>query len=450
MTFIHYIIDLCVCVLFAFVCGYISQEISIVFFLFFYVYQLYTLFSSEIQNKTFRIISFNVLFFLMYTLVTYLIPVFYLLGLSDSIVAVVVYDESYLSTSLLLSAVSVESYMYGYLKSLNGTHKFNSDMIFSTIAKKRFLLNLCAIVGCVVFIFDYLKSRSQGLVDISGSTTTIVNCCMIMPMAIVGFLNKSDHLGVLAFLWRNRIIFSVVFFVILSLLLMGDRMTPLCLMCTMTFVINEFVYQFSIKQFIVGTLLGASLLFLISYTRHSDAGVNISHGITEFRTHENNKAVFFQDIFPINADLILGSEIHEKEGLFKPFRFVPLVCAPIPFLPNYIKKEFFDNDINTGLKLTTYNRDRLNFNYESDIGIHCVVDIFMSWGWLGSILIFLLFGTVVSRITNNICNLFGVICYTGLISWSVYMARETLFNPYRDIVWMLIMAKFIINKPLKH
>lgn len=448
MNHFHFLLDIILCVIFVFLSAILPSRLIAFLFLLFYFHQIYYLLKEEIASKKFTLVSFNVFFLIMYSFVTYIIPLFFLFGSLDVIHTDVLYDEKYIIFSMFLSSIAIEFYIAGYLKHINDYFLPNSEsFVYSLKAKKNILL-LLAICGFCIFLFDYVNSYLNGFKDINGTTTTIINCSLIMPLVVIGYINKWEKYSLFKFIRKNGIIILIILFTVLALFFLGDRMTPLCLICSLVYVIDKFVYKISGKQFIIGIMSGFLVLFLISYTRNLDDGVNLTQGFSEYRQNENNKWIAFQDIIPINADLILGCELKDLNGLYKPMRIIPMLFYPVPFFPGYITNEFFDGDISTGAELTSYNI--FHGGSQSGTGTHCVADIYMSWGLIGVTIAFYLLGLIIGKAKASENNLLGVLCYSAFISWSIYMPRETIFNPYRDIIWMIVLAFIIIGKSLKN
>ena len=419
------------------------DKIGVLLYVVIYFGQLYRLIRNDyIKNKRdYSIVNFNTLFFTMYSLVTYLIPVFYILNVRDVNFSVFVqFNETYIRKTLLLSSIAVELYTYGYFRGLSKPSSRVNDKLLRNIDSILSIFKILSVIVTIYFLLHFFQARTLGNMDVSGRVSTLVNCFIILPITLSGYSNLKYNLGFWAFCRKHLIIFACAGIIVISMLSIGDRTIPVALLSAFLFIINEFVYKIRSSQFLLLIIIGVTFMFLISYTRGTSQSLIV--GYRDFRSSDN-KLSFFQDVYPGNANFILSTEIVEKEGLYKPLRIIPIFLAPIPFVPSLIKNTFFEGEIGTAMYLTLYNRN-LVFSYgESGVGTHVVADIYLSWGILGVLLFFYLFGLIVGSLFTKKANPYSLISYTSLISWSIFMARASFFDPYRDIVWMCCILYFI-------
>ena len=402
-----------------------------------YAYQLYRLFRLQKTDKGW--LSFNTLFFVMLTLVTYLMPILYLMDLNSQILTVISYDERYVSKSLFLTSIAVTCYKMGYFKGENKSGKESTLLSVKSINRILRINKIFILIALITFLGSYSVALASGKRDISGLVVTLINCIFIFSIILSGYSNKVFRLSLMAFLVHHRFLYLCTFFIVVSMLVMGDRYTPICLAVTTLFIINRFVHRFTSIEFVC--LLSVGFMVLV--------GVSLTRDTTDKKdalNQERDFVVYFQDIIPINLDFYLGLEWKEKNGYFKPARFFQIATYPIPFLPTIITDGIFDGNVSSGVQLTEYNRIQTNTNDESGIGTHAIVDIYMSWGIMGIIILFYLFGFFVGTSSKKSNSLYYLFIYGCFVSRAIYIPRETLFTPYRDIVYLLIFASIIIHK----
>lgn len=414
----------------------------IVMFIMLYIWQLIRLFKKERRMMgALSLISFNTLFFAMYTFCTYFIPILILFDIIEETQFLLAIDFNivYVPFALFLSSIAVSVYSWGYLKGISKPYKHSNK----PLRNFNFILSLCNVMAFLVtvyFSFNFLEIVSTDVRDVSGKVGTLVNCFLILPVTLCGYMNKFYKRPLLKFIFKHWFLFLCIAYICVCMLSVGDRLMTICLFLPVAFIINEFVYKFKKIQVAVAAVIGVFFMFLISFTRGNSS---LSQGVSDFGEAEH-KIAFFQDVFPANATFILGTELYETSGLYKPMKIVPVLLTPIPFIPSLIENTFFNGSYSSAMYLTLANRKRSTVG-ESGIGTHVVVDILVSWGVIGVVLFFSVFGYIagVSYCRRN--SIYYLIITVGLVAWSIFMPRESMFDPYRDVVWMLLIASLLIN-----
>ena len=443
-AFLFVIYDLIIALLLLALAQY-DVNVSIIGFVLLYIWQVRRLFVKEkkVMCDSYSLIRFNTFFFIMYSVCTYLIPILMLFDVDEEmkIIGLIDYSASYVSLSLLLSTIAVSFYSFGYLRGYNTktvlTEPTKPIRGFSSIKTISFFL---AGMVTVYFTYGFFNAKEAGEMDLSGIMGTLVNCFLILPVALCGYMNRYYHLPPIIFFKKYWFIFFCVLYISVSMLSLGDRLMAICLLTSTVFVINEFVYKFSKKQIFVALAAGMFFMFMISFTRGS---TTMSQGFVEYR-QSDNKLMVFQDVYPANACLILGTEVKEKQGLYKPLKIIPLSLSPLPLVPSFIKVAFFDGNFSSASYLTNVNKGRLNVG-DSGLGTHVVADVYVSWGIIGIFFLFGLFGFFVGRCYAKRTNIFYYVASVGFVAWSIFIPRESLFDPYRDVVWMVAILFFLYS-----
>lgn len=419
-----------------------ANHISIIGFMLLYLFQVISIIRGQRYEKSF--LSFNVLFFTMLTLVTYLIPLLYLLDLDSFIVSIILYDTKYIPKSLFLTSIAVSFYGLGFQKGefISYNKGCNSLVVGLTSLLKR--SKVWVLIATVVFFISYSATLALGLKDIPGLIVTFINCIFIFALIITGYSNKELKLRLIPFFKRHLTIYICTAIIIVSMLALGDRYTPICLAVTSLFVINKFVHRFSILQFLLIIIAGFVVLVGVSLTRNTSDK-------KEALNQEDNVVVYFQDVVPINLDFYLGLEWKDKNGLYKPGRIFQILVYPIPFAPTIVQNLFFDGEeLASGRVLTDYNKNNNPAEHSNaGVGTHAILDIYMSWGILGIMFFFYWFGRLVGLSGKRSDNIYYLLIYGAFVSRAIYIPRETIFVPYRDIVYILLIAALIIHTKTK-
>ena len=423
-----------------------TESGAVIAYMIIYFYQMVHLFTEDkrLQKGKYSIINFNVFFFTMYTFCTFLIPFFHLIGFNDySIFSQMIhFDVRYIPKALFMSSIAVEVYSLFYLKGLCKKNRSVNVIPLHILKRAIKVSTFLSFFILGVFLVDFLKARAGGMLDVGGQVTALVTCFTILPVFLYGYANKYYyHYSLAKFLLTCGSPLFCQLFVIVCMVSIGDRLIAVCLLSGLAVIINEYVYKIKTIVFL-GALVVAFLgLFLIGLTRGTD--MSYSEGMTMYQSSEE-RFVVFQDVYPANATLLMGTEVVDQKGYYKPMRIIPYVLNPIPFIPSFIKNTFFDGEIASAMYLTMYNR-KLSTIGESGIGTHALVDVYVSWGILGVIVLFGFLGYVVGMSYGRRDNIFYMIVYVGLMSWAVFMPRESLFDPYRNIVWLLFIASVLLR-----
>ena len=161
----------------------------------------------------------------------------------------------------------------------------------------------------------------------------------------------------------------------------------------------------------------------------------------------DNPAIVFQDVIPVNLDYYLGLHYVDHHGSYKPGRIIVYLLKPIPFVPSYLTNTFFEGDITTGNLLTEYNKKIVDVGSSTQgLGTHCIVDVYMSWGIVGVVLLFMIFGMIVGKCYTNANKFYSLLIYCGLMAGAIYIPRESLFSTYRIAIWLVVLAFFLLKR----
>lgn len=424
----------------------------------FFCFQLYTYSKFAKKTITNNYFEFNIFFFLMLGLCTYVIPFFYIFGLEYDFYTTIIYNPQYMNTTLIINAIAVEAYYAGYIKGQRVIMPPSSNSYI--LEHKIYSFNRISRIICLIstlFILVAINRLASTSVDIRGAIVTIMNITILVPIIIAGYSNKYLKYGPVEFIYKNCLVLVCSALVLLRMTLLGDRLTPLCIIFTIGFVYSRFVKPIGLKTLILGIITGGFLMFLVSFTRDNFMQTSsTSDMVSSFETGgkdvfaSDEKTVLFQDVIPINLDFMLAVEVTEKNGYYKPMRFIIEMLAPIPYVPALLKELFFDGYTSTAKELTLQNQRVSVTAGNSGLGTHIVCDIYMSWGILGVILVFFVWGSVIGKCYINADdNIIACILFASMMSYAIYFPRATVDTNFRDMAYMVVffyMIKKLVRK----
>lgn len=327
-----------------------------------------------------------------------------------------------------------------------------TSLNFNFFVTKKMLI-ICNLLTIIVMI-TYLLNFQQFIDTSDVSSNDIEDRYMVTflysipPLALLlsTFYYKGRIYGIKSFFICNKIILISMFIAILTSLYIGDRTIPLYLVLCIIFVYNKFVKPVKLTFVIILALCCGSLFYAIGQTRKGESAireVGIS-GILNYNSFDRNIINYFSDFYPSSEANYLFVKWREDHGgdLYYPSKIFLYMVAPIPFVPSIFSNVFYGvpyTHLSSGYLSTNLYRQFVR-NIYGGIGTHAVGDIYVSWGVVGIIILFLLLGYVAGKsYLNSQVNIYSALIYMSLFADAIYMARASLFDCYRTIIFQIII-----------
>lgn len=230
---------------------------------------------------------------------------------------------------------------------------------------------------------------------------------------------------------------------VLIFLRSGSRHFLLSMLLILICSFSENIKRIPSLAVIVLMILGAALLFIIQRTRIQ--GWSIDTIVNTFQSVNNGHGIYetFEDLIINNRNLYALVDYADTHGLTYGRNMLTGILGIIP-LGGKLYSHFTGIDqtfLQTSL-ITTY---LAKSSY--GLGGHIVADVYLSFGWKGTLAIFTAFGCFMGLIIkyykkNQLC----YITYYVMIASSIFMNREFLLLPLRDIVYSIILFKLFTSK----
>ncbi|MDZ7775704.1 MAG: O-antigen polysaccharide polymerase Wzy [Bacteroidales bacterium] len=250
---------------------------------------------------------------------------------------------------------------------------------------------------------------------------------------------------------------------ILLFLFIGDRGPALFLIVILTGLSYAFLYirKIPIKYLLVFGIVGIILMHLIGMGRTTDirdARENIiTRGIEKTRTTDQSQFYYAitKSMVANNRNLYVGLEYVDKNGINWGETYLPSIVGVIPFaqsIVEYLLEKNFESSADFFTTLT------LGEQRSTGLGTNLVADVYITFGLIGVIALFLLFGWIVElfrKRTIIINDIYSNIVYFTLLSFSVAYTRIGLFSPLKFIIWTFVIYyllkqfNLLKNKPIK-
>lgn len=412
----------------------------------------------EFERKIY--LSFNLIFMFSLFLCTFIVPIF----LSPTDYYLFAGYDKYINvcTSLVVLAVCIYNlgWQYAYnriIKKLGVELNDGGRMCpFPNSVIK--VLNFLSVISIIYYIITFRITMSAEFENSNlgtASFTTILQTILTLTLIINVVSYSPSQRSILYFIKDNAII-SMCFVIGITLpIIIGDRTMPIYLLSVFAAVYILLYKRIKLTKIILCASMFAILMYVIGQTRNSDNALRFvgasgaASTISEALSNTENMTETFQDFLPASNCLYLFKNWRETNNgeLFYPGKIFILPFSPIPFMPSLLTSLFYGkSSLNEILSsdLSTGWYKQVVANLYGGIGTHVVGDVYVSWGMLGVVVIFFLFGCFIGcgqlYVRNNI---YWCIAYITYIGQAMYIARGTLYFCYRHFVLQIILL-FIV------
>lgn len=397
--------------------------------------------------------SFNLIFFFSYFFTSFVYPLFVYGTPVDRFNDInVALNWNLLSHTSALALLFITFYIIGFTyphKKIVGKSNY-----FSHHKVPYILYTVCFCIYLGLALYGFMKSGrinmtiGKSFIDIY---FTILSICLFVN--VNNNRHKYEH-TVPNYIKSNLYLLSSSILVVLSFIVIGDRMPAIKAILTLLSVYYFFWDRIKARHLLIAGLCGLLLLFFVRETRTSSnnlASGNVSVStVQEVFELENGTLYIFADLFNINRELCLGYEYSQSHDLYHPERLLLAVLSPVPGLPVFISRTLWGvdaSDLATGAIL---NKNLIwNYNIEGHLGNHPASDLLMSFGIIGMILIGFFLGRVISYIQANMYSGFYMgVCYIVLMGWSLYLARSVTLSLIRPLGYVFLFGYLLYKIPV--
>lgn len=411
---------------------------------------LYLLLFLTILKKEISIgfyFSVNTLMGVSLFFATYLYPLFVLPTASIPIF------EYYANPCSALVLIAYNLYYLGWAKEAgNQIYTNNYEPSFHFSNKVVSFLNFLSVLLLVYYMLQFrtfMISSDIYTNDIDlGYAKVLIQSVLVVSFVVNAIHHKKyGKQGILPFVKENLIMVSCFAILILTSFLVGDRTIPIYLGICMISSYMFFIRKIKPIVLISTLIIGAAIMVTIGKTRHEDnnfreGGLSSIASTTLNTVSANDNAIeLFSDFMPATTALYLCKDYRDSNNgkLYYPLKILKIPFSPIPYLPTYLSKLLYgvENSETSSATLTTayYNQKVKNIG-NSGLGTHAVGDIFISWGFVGLIVFFYLFGRIVGRAQGKIkTSIYWALVYISLCCNSLYIPRASIFDNYRAIMY---------------
>ena len=392
--------------------------------------------SIKDQIKTKEFISFNVLFVTSFFLTSFAYPIF-IKPIGIDIWLSNIINENVITKSTALCQIAFSSYVLGL-----GIKK-NKKKNYAHIITKADPINyfISPLIGFISFIIGFfIVISTKGTINFDeGWSESLFSLFILYTIVVIGYSGRES----LLYKKKYYLLICIAIASFLLLFIIGDRGLILSIFVALFSAYTIYIRKIKFRYFF---LLGVISVFILSFIADIRQGDSVIKNIQSYEvTQSDSKWDYFSDLTAISRNIYVGYEYKENYGFYKPERIILLPLTPIPFLPSLISNHLLGEEYSYYSSSSKIITSHSSFIKEGPslmggLGTHAVIDVYISWGIIGTILFFLILGHVVNISYLNIHNIYYAMIYFVLTAYSISIPKATIYQHFRLIVWILVLT----------
>lgn len=385
------------------------------------------------------VVSFHGVFFLSFLFANFIYPVFYYVDNTYVSLFRFEFDESVISYATSVAFCAYSCYLLGVLsvdrKMAFKLKSCNARFVTCSFIDALFYLILL-LFFCYTFLggFDYIEDTYEN--DNFGSTPFYIRI-MVMSLRylMLIFLMYMFQMYKNKHVLRKKYIYTIVA-VCICFILAGNRGMPLGVLLLLLIGFNDCIRKINLSWLFAFGVIGVVLLSFFSYFRYDS-----SISFLDFSDIIESPFDLFLDLIINNRNLYSLISYAEHNG----YTYFSTQLGIFSFIP--FAQSFIVNVFDVGL----HNLTSADFNSyltfgsvagELGLGTNMVSDIYLSFGLIGVVVIFYLFGIYLQYCkSNSINSIYCFIAYSVMVSDSVFIVRGSVFEIVKLLIWFSTFEK---------
>lgn len=342
------------------------------------------------------------------------------------------FNENVISRATALSLLGMQSYFLGSL-----TFKGNNNLELSKNKIYNYITGLSVISAISLFLFivsgGYAKLKgaySGDEIQASGAASyfwafspAFLFCALAFQFNNLYVIDKYKFQR--KNLNKTLIIYTLLFIVLI--LLAGSRTFPLQVILICCALFSTFYKPISFMSFVPMLLLGVLAMFVVNVLRGGDTTLGLVDSV--------------MDLIICNRNTYVAIDYVDISGMTYGRSMLSVVLAPIPFMQSIFFWIFSLNpsDTSSGNLITkiTLGVDDSALGF----GTNIIADLYMSFGMIGVVLFMFLLGRYVAKfLWFAKSNIYALVAYSVMMSYSVFLVRAEFFFFSRFLVWGLLIV----------
>lgn len=431
-----------------------------------YIFMFCLTLRTEIKDRFY--FSFNLLFWTSMFCTTFIVPLFVLTAGFRS--GLDVYANK--CTAMVVFAMSL--FYVGWINAYSKRKTIEHSGRCNIKVNKKIVsvLNVLSVLVTLLYIYQFaIFLRVSTIYDNDiglGFTYTLIQSILSSALVVsIVYNNNNGVKSFSSFATSNSILLTCYLVIIITSIFIGDRTMPIYLsLC----VLGSYIYYIKKIRFLTQWILilsAAAVMITIGKTRTTDSnfregGLGTIGSITvETISSAENAVDLFSDFMPATSALYACVDWRESNNnkLFYPWKILKTPFAPLPYVPTLLSRLMFgvENSETSSATLTSHHFSSRVTDISGGLGTHGVGDIYVSWGVVGIIIFFYLFGVILGTSQRRLYdNIYWSVTYIALLSNALYIPRASILDNYRAImfefffIWLAgqLAGKSIVHKPL--
>lgn len=397
-----------------------------------------------IVQKKRNYFDFDVIFLLTYFFIMFFFPVFMYGTDLEKVFFAFQYDYNHdvISRASALSLMGAQAYMSGGLA-------LRKSRIHQLPAANQRIIpnNILSVSGLICFGIFFVAAGPElfshtydGTIG-GESASSAVSYILVLLNAILGAalviefnnwsIDKNYH--------RNWLLFLILFFFIIVFVAIGSRGSPLQFTLLVLGVYALKIKSISFKQVLLLTTMGIVALGAFGLMR--------AKGSADSLRETAGPLVFLQDLILNNRNTFMAIDLVDKNGLDFGTGMLTPILGVIPFMNSMVLTvtPLTPLDMSSGLRITAASLNT-NSDFHVGFGTNIIADIYMSFGAVGVISLMFVLGFMVKyAMFKSIYqkNIYYLLFYGILMSYSVFIVRAEYFFFLRPLVWGLMIVNVV-------
>ena len=255
------------------------------------------------------------------------------------------------------------------------------------------------------------------------------------------------------FLTRNKWIqYSIIItslIISFTLLFVGSRTVPLSVLMVIFYWLSK-KYRLSASSIIIALAGGILLMYIVGQLRVSGISSDSLSNLSDVSESDIGMLDALSDLIGVNRNNYLAYYYVKNNSITYGLTWVGNMLAAVPFAANIFCAITGVQPYALGTaSFLTYQE--FGKNPPMGVGSNIVADVYLAFGFIGVVVLFYLFGRLVTKARNKAFkegSLKWSLILMFLVSDAVFINRGMILEIFRPIIWSYLIIMFV--KKIKH
>lgn len=396
-----------------------------------------------VAQKKKNFFDFDMIFLLTFFFIMFFFPVFMYGTDLETLFFAFQYDYNHgvISRATALSLVGAQAYMFGGLM-VNG-EKIRMKYTKPQSVIPNGILTIEVLVCFALFFVavgpDLFTHQYDGTIGGESASATVTYILVLLTALFISTMAiEINNWSISEKYKKNKILFFVMLTFMGVFLMIGSRTTPLQFGLLVLGLFSLKVKPIKFKWMLVLVAAGIVAMGFFGLMRAED---------TQSMDNLQEAAgpvVYLQDLVLNNRNTFMAIDMVDRNGIDFGVGMLTSVLGVIPFANSIVLNTTSLNelDMSSGLRITAESLG-MTSDFYVGFGTNIVASAYMSFGTIGVIVFLFALGYMVKFAMMKAKyqkNIYYLLFYAVMISYSVYIVRSEYFVFLRYLVWGLIIV----------